>query len=1114
MEVEVGVANDRSSEGDKMIMKIAEQKRVAEYKALGTELEQMTRNYASRYEQAEGGQSIIISPDVQSPIKATIEYFDRQIMCLEPQRDLENAQQKLSQPITELLLRALSIFQAASDAGVSGYDDTKMNRVVRARLRQILDFSEEESSNSGAVNTLQSLIPESAPLRDTIEYFNKLEYKQGPESPIKFRLRKYFEKKHGIHIPEKKSYAFIPQLSILEMRIEDIVEISLQKIKHKKRKKAKQRFQDYLSNLLKMEVLTGNTLKMRCMRYEDVTAGTIVSNIEEGVALPKTESSEKNCEQDDNVTFPILSEPNYYIDLSWLLQDPVKMQEDDAWLLLSTIGLKNNSSATQRPAEIKANLNHKKPSSPESSRRNRVEDLQDPGLTVSKRRRKGKKPKPKKSPTQKWSKRKKMRKLRELLDKKEEEARLKKESKYKALHSNTEGEEYKKRAYRPSKARIMLNERNFYDDARLHTRRPGSRASIFEPSLENTDFGKAHGLDFDRDPTRAVNYKFRQPKGILKTLSRFDSKKLTYVPKQYRSDFAQKKPRQGISPYIYKKSKTDIGTEKKSAVGVLRDGSLEEKAKDLIQDKYERMTRFGSLRNLNRALERSRKLRTDVSTIPLEPVANDKMIKVQQSGSLQRNRQHNGYRGSEQKNENQLLNDGFALTEKGVAESPSPGIEPLDLNLLGPPLESKLDEIPDHTESQGLDDFEDLNKDGSEGSNYNEEYDEDYDEYWDEEYDEYDENAEAVNKIESQLRKLQSLYAQRLESNSKGLSQKKGARVPGLPRGFINGQIIMTRTAQRKNDIQNKLVGLFKKKVGNYADNERSQIYAKMDQAKQKKPLPPALIGWIMKLLSRKKKPQLSKDQLMSKLKSRKGKAKLNSGKPGGPGIVSLNASDESTARSSHSVDGGEERVDKSSEESKVAEGASGEENSEKEKNEPEKAIIDEEDQVEVSNKEDLEEPNSLENSDALETVQELQVTAQDLNSGHNEQREKALEAFRHFQLFLDECKKQYSVVSGVEKTHATNFRDVYTEWLSRNRADRRHFGWDPDPPPPPPRKRERPLNTYALKRQQMAKEKKQGIVVIAGKRYSARELFERKRLARRRARPLSLGVKIWRFFF
>ena len=92
----------------------------------------------------------------------------------------------------------------------------------------------------------------------------------------------------------------------------------------------------------------------------------------------------------------------------------------------------------------------------------------------------------------------------------------------------------------------------------------------------------------------------------------------------------------------------------------------------------------------------------------------------------------------------------------------------------------------------------------------------------------------SVNKIEEQLYTLQTLYANKLAQNGKGLSEKHGARVPALPLGFITGQISMTRTAQRKHDMQNKSVNLFLKNVNRHSEQQRKHVYEKIDRAKRR----------------------------------------------------------------------------------------------------------------------------------------------------------------------------------------------------------------------------------------------------------------------------------------
>ena len=270
----------------------------------------------------------------------------------------------------------------------------------------------------------------------------------------------------------------------------------------------------------------------------------------------------------------------------------------------------------------------------------------------------------------------------------------------------------------------------------------------------------------------------------------------------------------------------------------------------------------------------------------------------------------------------------------------------------------------------------------------------------------------------------------------------------------------------------------------------------------------------------KRRKNKLSKDELMAKLKGSRGnipsepKKLLDKNNPGvelvqnemeseSVNVVGTNAEttklekegngegasdiekDENTETKDDEYTNGDEKVNTEGKEST----ANGDENTEQKKSTA-NGIVDEQNL----------------NSSAKQTIDKLREDNHPLT-------EKTLEAQRHFQIFMDECKKQYRVITGEERTHATTFKDVYSEWLRRNIRKRAHFGWDPDPPRPPPRKRGRPLNMYAQKRIQKEKDKSAGIVTIAGKKYSARELFERKRLARRNARPPSLAVRIWRFF-
>ena len=80
-----------------VIMQIAEGRRLAKQHALGTELEQLTRNYKARLADSLLPASAPASADQGSKSVSplpTMEYFDAQIMLLEPQRALENAKQR------------------------------------------------------------------------------------------------------------------------------------------------------------------------------------------------------------------------------------------------------------------------------------------------------------------------------------------------------------------------------------------------------------------------------------------------------------------------------------------------------------------------------------------------------------------------------------------------------------------------------------------------------------------------------------------------------------------------------------------------------------------------------------------------------------------------------------------------------------------------------------------------------------------------------------------------------------------------------------------------------------------------------------------------------------
>eukprot|EP00946_MAST-07B_sp_MAST-7B-sp1_P002296 g2296.t1 len=610
-----------------IIMKIAKALRVVKHQTLGTETEQLTRSYKARLEAMPASQKKTGNENTDAHALPTMDYFDSKIMSLEPQRTLENAKEKMSQPITELVFRAIAIFKAASDAGVTGYSNTKMNSVLRVRLRQILDFDEEDPLTKGAVCNLDTEIPLTAPISDTAGYFNKLEFKQQQDSPIKSRLRAYFAKTYGVRNDAKKDYSFIPVVGVMEMTIEDIVKRAVdaiykyQHLDRRAKKQLKGRFLDYLSNMQLIEIMTGNTLRMRCTQQLDgfsrVARG--VQNEVEGEKI----NSEENAESK--------------VDISCLMQPPVNMLEEDAWHLLSIIGLGPNG-----PIRNEKSNRNKKTAPPNSDRS--CDSLTGKSHKVkckTNQKKKSKKATERKSSPQKWSKRKKMRKLRELMDAKKAQERAKNELEYRRLHANTEAEEYKKRA-----KNIIRKTRAI---ERSHQLRLETAAISIDPD------------DLDQVATKI--------QGNMKS----------------SDSIANLDTKSDINGQGQQIAKSVLADSKPLYLEHINDSDLEH-----INDSD---------------LEFHREIGLENDSGEPEPAAEEES-KVQ--------------------NDKQFNDENYA------------------------------------------------------------EYDEDYDEYWDEGY-EYDAHEEGVNKIEEQLYTLQTLYANKLDQNSKGLSANHGARVPVLPLGFISG---------------------------------------------------------------------------------------------------------------------------------------------------------------------------------------------------------------------------------------------------------------------------------------------------------------------------------------
>ena len=118
-----------------------------------------------------------------------------------------------------------------------------------------------------------------------------------------------------------------------------------------------------------------------------------------------------------------------------------------------------------------------------------------------------------------------------------------------------------------------------------------------------------------------------------------------------------------------------------------------------------------------------------------------------------------------------------------------------------------------------------------------------------------------------QLKDLQHQYELKLKTNSKGKTGRLTAKVPVLPRGFINGQIRLTRGAQEKHVVQDFKMNKLDKRSNKTGKKLKKQIETDIKNFKNKKPKPPYWLELMFNVFKRKKKKKESKGELMNKLR-------------------------------------------------------------------------------------------------------------------------------------------------------------------------------------------------------------------------------------------------------
>ena len=665
---------------------LAEKRRIHIQSKLGTDLEQLTRQYAERLQ----AQHILNmhkettttttttptttrAPTPKQTNQLKSDFFEAQIMLVEPHMlSYENNKSKGKKPMTDLLLRILLICQEANGA-LLGWDDSKMNKVARKRLRQILDFEQDKPLEAGIVYDLEQEIPLTAPLHRTITYFTNLEYNLETD-PIKPILEKYFNKTYGVHVTQTKSYAFDQKTKDpMLMQIADILGAAASGLRSNLKLRVRKHEQTFLDH----NINTGGDLYRMCWKkfpkvIEEIDATKAPEEWKlENVDLGLENIMDTKTEIDLNAH----DETNGKPITKHLLESPFNMHPQDIWRILALVQIRNpeivakeqqdlqkklqkhntiadaaNTQAVKAAKETHAMIEamgdeYADPKDTDRVQQKRKEAKEMHREKIKEKRRQLKKekkaakkalkklqqeeaetgsqssqPKPKPKPKQKISKRKKMAMLKKLRDKERAIQKAKDDAEYHAAHSNSEGNEFKRKAYLPSKAAIMLNERNYYDDARLSTRRPGSRNSVFEPALEDTAYGKAK-IQNGEMKRRGTEYIFKQPKGHLKDLARFNLTLVRPPTKEQKRMYRMNKKKEIEQLNKIENQKSRFERKKSPPKKNKRPQSTDYKPiplhsktdKDNTRIKEQR---FGSLRNLDRAVTRSKQMLTEILSIP------------------------------------------------------------------------------------------------------------------------------------------------------------------------------------------------------------------------------------------------------------------------------------------------------------------------------------------------------------------------------------------------------------------------------------------------------------------------------------------------------------------
>ena len=300
--------------------------------------------------------------------KVRSDYFQRQAMLVVPRMELENAKTKGRTPITDMLLRMLLIAQEAAKVGL-GWDDEKTNQVVRKRLRQVLDGAPPDESNhpmdSGFIHDLELVVPITAPVHVTMDYFAQLEHVDAKRTLAR-ALEKYFSKLHGTTPLEKKNYTMEGRSeNPMDWEMKDIFNEAAKGLKgalKKRLRKSEKLFPDlnchvgadlyrlcWRKNISQARQFAGMQGKKKGKKSEQSDDDNDDDNDDDdndddnnnGGNVWKLEDMEHDEEEDYGVDIGGHDEANGEPIINFLLEAPFNMRDTDVWRLVSVIGIRD-----------------------------------------------------------------------------------------------------------------------------------------------------------------------------------------------------------------------------------------------------------------------------------------------------------------------------------------------------------------------------------------------------------------------------------------------------------------------------------------------------------------------------------------------------------------------------------------------------------------------------------------------------------------------------------------------------------------------------------------------------------------------------------------------------